>query len=163
LSRPPLAKAARRIAQIEELTANEVEDGGESPDAVELAAWVAASIQEEMDHRFADSATRTRAEAGALRRQLWEERERRTTERRRLVNGAVTLRRQIGAIEDERRGDKATIDELQKAITKVQLEISKDRALRRLIESRSTRPHDQQVVAQLAKRKLARAKGAIHA
>ena len=50
------------------------------------------------------------------------------------------------------------VEELRKGLAGLQLAFGKERSLRRLVESRRSRPHDQQVAAELARRRAEREK-----
>jgi hypothetical protein len=75
---------------------------------------------------------------------------------------AVVLRKQIVTLVDQRRQDRALVEELRAAVGCLQRDLAGERALRRLTESRRAHPHDQAFVVKLAERKSRKAREQAH-
>lgn len=132
------------------------EPEGEEPTVDEIAAWLAASLQEEIDRALLTLRARSRAEHDTLRRSIEEQTGRLASERRRRAASLAAAGQRVDELEVLMRAQSETIAEMGKAIGSLQREIAEERALRRLFESRRMRSHSERVVAEVARRKLER-------
>jgi hypothetical protein len=147
------------------------ESGGDSEDPDTLLASVLDSIADEIEaaekrtikyaanilHRAEDS----NQKVALVLRQQHEARERQAAEAKALaarfdrINGAIeTVRRENVELRTKLTACEAN---LTKATSMLEKEIAKERALRRLLDSRRDRPNNQKIASELAKRRVAKA------
>jgi hypothetical protein len=144
-------------SRIEEAVDDAAENGEGEITAAEPMPWAAASLLEMVDRSIADVVDKLRTECGALRRELEVERERRMEERRRRVTGTAALRKQIAGLEAAQRAQAEThaaaLAEMRKALAAVEVSAARDRAHRRLLDSRRSYPQAQQADLERARRR----------
>jgi phage terminase small subunit len=149
-----------RMAAWERRIADAVDDAAVNGEAEltagELTPWIAANLLETVDREIAGVVDKLRVEAGALRRELESERERRMDERRRRVTGTAALRKQVAALDAalqaQAAAHAAALAEMRKGLAALELGAARDRSLRRLTDARIAYPRADRAALEKARR-----------
>ena len=139
---------------LDTMIAAEIEGGGDHEiEPADLIPEALAQHHDALDQEIAQFDAKMRQENGALRRQLIAREIAHAAERRQRVEQAGALRRRIGVLETRLGAEREARDAMRKEIAALAKELARDRAHRRLLDSRRTYAHASRVQLEKARRR----------